>query len=279
MALDFKARGDSAIASADYASAVDSYTRGNRVQHSPVFDYNLARALQGLGRYADALDALERFQRDAPVELKARVQDLDAMVRELRANVGFVLLQGEPVEANIRGNRLDWGAYEPSRRIRCDAGSLDLEVRAEGFEPIERKLTITAGATETVKLKFIPKDERATVQVAASLTGARVMIDGRGIGQTPLEAKLDAGTHRLRLEHADYEPLDTDIVVVAREHRKLSYDLQRHPAIWSRWWFWTGAAAVVAAGVIAGVALSTSRSPTPGDIQPGVVSAPILAPR
>ena len=278
LATEFKTRGDKAIAEGDYAAAADAYRRGNRIQHHPAFDFNLARALQGLGRYAEALDAIERFEHEASPELKAQVPDLDVMVRELEANVGSLVLVGEPQKARIRGNERELGEYAPGRTIRCDTGPLDLVVTAEGFLPIKRHVTIAAGNTETVPLKFEHRDDRATMTLLASVAGTRVAIDGRAVGQTPLEIKLEPGSHRLRLEHADRETLETNLVVTRHGRRTVTFDLERRPPLWSKWWFWSGVAAVAAGAIVTGVALSTSKSATPGDIQPGVISAPLLTP-
>ena len=279
LASEFKARGDKAIAAGDYAAAVEAYRKGDKIQHHPVFDYNLARALQGLGHYADALDELERFTREASPELTGRVPNLPALIQELRSNVGTVVLEGEPHAARVRGNESDLGSYVPGRKIRCNVGPLELQVLAEGFAPIHRHLRIEAEETVSVALKFEHNDERAILTIRASAVGARVTLDGRNLGQTPLETKLNPGSHRLKLEHADYDTLETDLVVSARERRSVSYDLPQRPKLWSKWWFWSGAAAVLAGVVVAGVALSTSKSATPGDIQPGVISAPLVSPR
>jgi len=279
LAIEFKARGDKAIAAGDYAAAVEAYRKGDKIQHHPVFDYNLARALQGLGRYAEALDLIDRFAREASPELKGLVQNLPALIQELRSNVGTLVLEGEPHAARVRGNERELGNYVPGGKIRCNGGPLELEVIAEGFAPIHRHVRIEAEETVTIALKFEHDDQRAILTIRASAVGARVIVDGRNLGQTPLETKLNPGSHRLKLEHADYETLETDLVVSARERRNVSYDLPQRPKLWSKWWFWSGAAAVVAGVVVAGVALSTSKSATPGDIQPGVISAPLVSPR
>jgi hypothetical protein len=278
LATEFKSRGDKAIAEGDYAAAAEAYRRGNKIQHHPAFDFNLARALQGLGRYAEALDAVERFEREASPELKAQVPDLEVMIRELKANVGSLVLVGEPHKARVRGNERELGEYAPGRTLRCDTGPLDLVVTAEGFLPIEQHVTIAAGDTETVALKFERRDDRATITILTSVVGSQVAIDGRAVGHTPLETKLEPGSHRLRLEHADRETLETNLVVTRRERRTVTFDLERRPALWSKWWFWSGVAAVAAGAIVTGVALSTSKSATPGDIQPGVISAPLLTP-
>jgi formylglycine-generating enzyme required for sulfatase activity len=47
---------------------------------------------------------------------------------------------------------------------------------------------------------------KTTLSVSANVTGARVLVDGRSVGKTPLEDKsLSPGTHRLRVEADGYD--------------------------------------------------------------------------
>jgi hypothetical protein len=279
LAISFKQRGDHAIAESKYAEAVAAYQKGDQIQHHPSFDFNLARALQGLGRFAEALEALERFDREASTELKEQVPGLADLLSQLRENVGELLLEGADHSARVSGNGQDLGPYRPGATIRYNRGPLDLLVEAEGFKPISKRVMIEPGRAASVKLEWIAIDYRARVTVRASVAAANLFVDGRLLGQTPIDVRLAAGAHRLRLEHPDCHPLETEVSVTERESRTLTLDLSRHAPIWSKWWFWTGAAAVVTGLVVTGIALSTSKSPESGDIQPGIVSAPIMAPR
>jgi hypothetical protein len=278
MAASFKESGDRALDEGDYATAVEAYHKGNRIQHHPTFDFNLARALQGLGRFAEALDSLEHFAREAPSELLGKVPGLDDMLDQLRDNVGELILDGPPRVARVAGNGRDLGDFQPGKRIRCNRGPLDLSIVSEGYVPISRRVSIVERRSTKLKIDWVPVDDRALVTIASSIPAARVSINGRMLGQTPLETRLSAGSHRLRLEHPDSPSLETDIVLRARESRQLTLEMPRHAPLWAKWWFWTAAAGVAAGLVVGGVALSTSKSPTPGDIQPGIVSAPLVVP-
>jgi hypothetical protein len=278
MAVSFKEEGDKEIDTGNYTAAVEAYEKGDRIQHHPIFDFNRARALQGAGRMAEALDALERFDREAPTDLRAKVPGFDELLAQLRRSVAGLILTGERRSARVSINGRDSGKLVPGNTIRCDAGSFELKVEAEGFRSISKRITITAGETQTVELKWQPIDHRAKIRLSASVPGAAVWIDGRPLGQTPIELKLEPGRHRLRLEHPDTLPLQTEIVVAARESRETALEMPRPAPFWTRWWFWTGAAAVAAGLVVTGIALSTSKSPREGDIAPGVVSGPLTAP-
>lgn len=277
IAASFKAQGDREIDAGNYAAAVDSYDKGDRIQHHPVFDFNRARALQGASRNAEALDAIERFDREATTELKEKVPGYDEFVAQLRRSVAGVILVGAPHEARVSINGRDRGKLEVGKTIRCDSGSLQLRVEAEGYRTVSKRIPLSAGETRTVELKWERIDDRASIRLNASVPGAQVWVDERLMGQTPIELKLEPGKHRLRLEHQDALPLQTQIVVAARESREVTLQMPQPGKLWSKWWFWTGTAALATGLVIAGIALSTSKSPKEGDIAPGVVSGPLTA--
>ena len=56
---------------------------------------------------------------------------------------------------------------------------------------------------------------------------ARVMIDGRPVGTTPLRlANLGAGTHVVRIERAGYSPYSTTVGVKAGEQTRVTAALE-----------------------------------------------------
>jgi len=277
IAISLKEQGDREIDAGNFAAAIEVYERGDRIQHHPIFDFNRARALQGVGRFAEALEAIEHFDRESSAELREKVPEYAAFLRQLRKSVANLILTGERRDARVSLNGRDRGKLEVDKTVRCDPGSFKLAVESEGYLPISKELTVAAGETRTVELKWQRVDERATIRLNASIPGASAWVDGHLVGQTPVELKLEVGRHRVRLEHPDAQPLQTEIVVSARESRETTLEMPRATPIWSRWWFWTGTAAVATGLVITGIALSTSKPSMRGDIAPGVVSGPLTA--
>ncbi len=67
---------------------------------------------------------------------------------------------------------------------------------------------------------------KTTLSVSANVTGARVMVDGRPVGKTPLEDKpLSPGTHRLRVEADGYDAYEKRIRVASGRAVSLYVDL------------------------------------------------------
>ena len=107
LAASLKSQGDAALVDGRFSDALDAYTRANTIEPSPALQYNRGRALQALGRHAEALDALEEFQRSAAPDLLARVPQLAALLTQVRAKVSTLRVQTPPPNATFRlGSRL-----------------------------------------------------------------------------------------------------------------------------------------------------------------------------
>src|SRR4051812_46743214 len=73
VAIQLKGQGDRDIESGDYAEALRAYSKALSIEPSPELHYNRGRALQGLGRNAEALEEFEKFQRTASTKLAEAV--------------------------------------------------------------------------------------------------------------------------------------------------------------------------------------------------------------
>src|SRR5262245_54674118 len=82
-----RARGNESMDAQRYEKAVDLYARAYAISKDPALLYNQGRAMHLLGRYASALDHLERFAAEAPDQVKERVPGLAHMIAELKAKV------------------------------------------------------------------------------------------------------------------------------------------------------------------------------------------------
>jgi hypothetical protein len=276
LAVTLKEQGDRALGKGDFGAALDSYDRANAVRHQAAIDFNRARALQGLMRHAEALDALECFEREASPELRARVPGLSEMMNELRAHVGELTFLGPARTARLTVNGRSLGNLKLEAPYRVDSGNVAIRVEADGFVPINRTIFLSPKAEGSVNLVWRRVELNGAITFKATVAAAVLYVDDEKRGHTPIELSLAPGRHRVKLTHPDYDPLSSEITVVAKERREVTLALQEKPPIWTKWWLWTGAAVIVAGAVVTGIVLTREKSPTEGDIEPGIVSAPLI---
>lgn len=97
--------------------------------------------------------------------------------------------------------------------------------------------------------------------------GARVILDGKDAGTTPLPGPLSdlpTGAHRIGLRKDGFSPLDLDVVVARGETTIARGELVEIPLTDQPWFWWTaGGVVLVAGGAAAGVAaLAFLNQPT-----------------
>jgi hypothetical protein len=85
----------------DYADALKSFQEGYRIVPSPKIFFNFALAYQGMARYADALEAFERFVGEASDAAPDNLAQAREQIQELRGKVGFLTVTCPQAGADI----------------------------------------------------------------------------------------------------------------------------------------------------------------------------------
>lgn len=277
VAIQLKSQGDAAIETGRFVDALDAYSKALSIEPTAALHYNRGRALQGLGRNAEALDEFEIFTQTASDELRGAVSNLDEMVVEVRRRIAEVRVDCAIPGATL--HVLDKVFDLPLRQpLRFDPASIDFEVVAPDHEAWRQRVTLSGGQERTIVPQLKRTDPRSLLHITANSPDARIELDGVAVGTAPLEVRVSEGEHRIRIAHPDYHPAERHIVLRPHERRSLSVTLEHQPRWYQRWWFWTGVGTVVATGVVVAVVASTERSPSKGDIPPGQLTAPLIAP-
>lgn len=275
VAVELKRRGDAAMEAGHYDDALQAYTKALAIEPAAALHYNRARALQGLGRNADALTEFEAFDSKASAELKSVVTDFNEMKEQVSRQIAELQVECSAENATLRfnGQSIPLPLKAP---LRFDPSTIDFEIAAPNYESFNAKLTLFAGDRKNLKTELKKQDLRATLSIISKLPGTLVQLDGKSMGSVPLDLQMAPGEHQLRYSHPGYRDMKSSLVLRSRERRQVAVTLDRLPLWYETWWFWTAAGAVITTGVVAGVVLSTERSAGAGDIAPGRISAPII---
>ncbi|MBL8739842.1 MAG: PEGA domain-containing protein, partial [Myxococcales bacterium] len=255
-AAALKAEGDRAMDTLRYEDALAKYEAAYRAKADPALLYNQGRALEGLGRFPDALDKLRAFKAAAPKDLLSRLGEaLDKNIDELATRVATVSIKVEPAGASIRlGDRILGTA--PLEKLRVNAGKAHLEISKEGFFSETLDVELKGAQDNPLTISLSPRDSRATLIVKSPIAGARVNIDCAPRGQGPAEVRQLPGPHIVRVEQDGYQRAESTIDLAPLEKRPLEVPLFKRP-ITQEWWLWTSiGVALTGAGVGIGLALT-----------------------
>jgi hypothetical protein len=206
-----------------------------------VLSYNLASALVEQGKLAEALDVLNRVSFDEGVgpDLQTAANGLRDKLARRVGHVTVSVVGQQPDDRVLLDSQVLFNAQLGSA-VAANPGKHQLRLERRGHTLAQKSLVLSDGERRFVELNG--------VAVAEAPRRAR-----RGGAAEPVVASsldADGGAHAMS---------------------------ESSPAITSRWWFWTGAALLVVAGVGVGVAAASgggSRSEQPflGNVPPGSVT-------
>lgn len=273
-AARLKKEADSLMDQDRHVDALALYARAYELTADPALLYNQGRALESMGDYPDAIDKLERFDREASPALRARVPGLADLLADLRGRIATLV-----VTTNAPGARLlvrDKAAgtiHHKETRIRTRAGAATIEVVAEGFTPFKKEIDLAGGETVIVDAQLSPKKRDALI-VVRTRPSADISVDGKPIGRAPLELRVPPGQHTLVAEAAGRETERIRMTLALGDRREVDLELREPAGVLSRWWFWTSVGVVVAGGAVAAYALTQERAPDRGTFGAGVLPGP-----
>lgn len=268
-----KAEGDFLMQQLRYGEALGAYDRAFALYPDPRLYYNRSTAYSALGRYPEALEQLEAFREHAPEALKQKVPNLDGLIDSIRVKVATL-----EVATRVRGARVlvrgqVVGVTPLERPAEVNAGSAEVEVSAEGYEPFSQAVELPGGETVRLELNLVPRAGSTVLLVRSPVVGARIAIDRRDVGSAPAEQVVPPGAHRIDVAHPDYEPATVSTVLAPGEKKTVNVALEGKKPITAQWWFWTGIGVVVAGTVTAIIVHNIERPADSGDIPPGQISA------
>ncbi|MCU0655511.1 MAG: NUDIX domain-containing protein [Polyangiaceae bacterium] len=198
---DFR-RGVALFEAGDLEQALDYFLRSRSHFPSRQNTLNAALCLERLGREDEALELYEEaigvFQSEMDEGERA---EIPRILAGLRARVGALrFLGGDGGTILVDGHpRATLPLASP---LRIKQGTHRLRVARDGYEPVERAVTVTPGSTQDIELSWVPLRSVGRLRVEAD-GDAQVWVDGLPVGQAPWEGSLNPGPHLVQLQGAD----------------------------------------------------------------------------
>jgi PEGA domain len=270
------------VREAQWGEALAAFEASQALRPHPMTVYNLGACERALGRYTRARERfLAALREDKAGELPPSMAlDASGLVGEIERLLVHLTLQFVPVGAGLSvdgrplfradrtavgrpellagilapgpGNPAPAGEFE----VILDPGAHVLTLSRKGYANavVNRSFRPGERASLRLELERLP----ATMRISANEAGALVAVDGRDVGPVPIDVLRPAGLYRVEVAKRDFVPYSADVRVNAGEEATLRAKLVRERTpITKRWWFWTGAVAVVA--VVAAVTFAATR--------------------
>lgn len=204
---------------AELEAALAELDEANRLEPSPLIDWNLGLVENELGHPVEALGHVERFVAAIPTT-HARRAEAEALLATLRTRVASVWVDCELAGATIVIDGDRRGSTPIAEWLRVPAGEVVVEISAAGYRTMTARIRV-AGETSTHVPCTMEREATALGQlhVEATLAGLSISVDGEARGTTPLDASiaLTPGTHVVRATRVGYLPFErvVDIAIGA----------------------------------------------------------------
>lgn len=204
-------------------AALPEFEQAYKTHKTPRSAAQLGLCEQALGRWTEASDHLtEALEAKSDPWVQKNFDVLESSLATVKSHVATIEVLGEPPGASVLVSGRDVGRIPLAGPIAVNAGTVDVLVRAEGYEDVLRSLVVTAGQYQRV---FVTLEAKAK----------------------PLPPPSAAG------ENPSGETGASDSSVAAH-----SDDAPR--PVYKRAWFWVAIGAVVAAGAATGILLATRKT-------------------
>jgi len=212
------------VVDADIADA-EVYIDGNKhPDNTPAVINNVIEGVHVVEvRKAPGLPWKQTIEVKAGQQTKVRA-DLAAT---MNGGVGVVRVLSDAQGARAFIDGTDMGPV-PVDIKDVKAGDHIVQVKAAGFQPAERHVTVTAGGSQIVKFDLNTEisGDQGLLKVGSNVPEAQVFIDGAPLGKAPQEKRVSAGEHAVLVRLEGYKQFEQKVTVIAGQPLAIQADLK-----------------------------------------------------
>ena len=260
---------------AQWSDALATFEAASKILSNTQMTLGMGACERALGRYVRAKGTLERSLAESakspsPLPRAASSKPKASSPRSIASSRASrspsILRRPQSPSTAARSRRPAHRAISPrssppacSRRAGAASARQDVRDGArsgrdvvtlsrKGFTDAVVNKTLAPGSSTSLNLKLnlLP----ATLKVTSLQAGALVRVNDTDVGPVPVDVLRPAGNYRVQVLHEGFIPYSTLVTVRPGEEVKLRAPLEVFkPSILSRWWFWTGAVAVIGGGI------------------------------
>ncbi len=157
--------GYNALKAKDYALAEDRFRRADALVHAPSLVVDHARALVGLGRFADAYERYDSARREvlsanAPAAWRRAVADARREIKDVEGKIAWVTIAVRgPKEPQVNIDGREVPLFALGSQYPSDVGTRVVHVSAPGYIDKDVTVTLAPGERQQVILDLEPQPE------------------------------------------------------------------------------------------------------------------------
>jgi hypothetical protein len=157
----------------DYQAAEAKYSEAHDLAKDPRLVFNMAACEKQLHKYAHMGALLRQYKEEAGATLSADDRaKVDGALDALARFVGIVAMAVDPAGATIVVDGEAVGAAPLASPVWLDPGKHTVVVSKDGFESVERPISVSAGTSTTVSIALLAQAKGETASGPASQPSA-----------------------------------------------------------------------------------------------------------
>ena len=224
--------------------ALVSFERSAALVPHPYTTYNIGVCERALGHYIRARNAFASVDGSPDLPEAARTQVV-AMLKEAKSLIATLDVTVDPADAELVVDGAPHAVSSAHATLELDPGHHVFTLHRDGYGDAITPRDVRPSERGTLALSATKLP--ATIAITSSVPNAVVELDGLDVGVAPLTLERAGGPHRLRVRLPGYTPFETQTTLLAGRRIDVFAPLHAEkPSLFTRWWFWTGAIALVA---------------------------------
>ena len=249
-----------------WSEALEYFRRSRALLERASSAFNMAVALFRLGRYQEAVQAFDDYLGlTSADEDGARYQEAQRYLRDMRANLGRLVLTVVPPEASVYVDGVPASGEGGHRELHLDPGSRNITISLDGYRARRLNLPVLEGQVHerSIVLEALPGGD-TVLGVQADVADAVIEVDGARVGVGSAELPVEPGSHRIEIfvdgSSRYSEEVELEEGVFHRVDASVMDD--RDTTFFGSPWPWIVGGVLVAAAVLS-VALVVTRQNDP----------------
>jgi hypothetical protein len=152
--------GTAAYGRGDYAAALDKFTAAYKIFPSPKLWFNIGQANRDLGRPVEAVEAFDRFLRDAGDAPPETLGEARRSAAELKTKLGQIQVSCavDGTEITVDGKQV--GSTPLGEMLWTTPGRHQVAAQHAGFAPAIEDVVVNTGKIVSVNIEVLPIDLR-----------------------------------------------------------------------------------------------------------------------
>jgi hypothetical protein len=291
-------RGVALFDQGNHDGALIEFQRAWELSQRPSVLFNIAATCQALHRYADAIEAIERFLASRGATDVRQRRHAQRTLNELRGLVAFVRITTEPADATLT---LDGHTQPANGELVIGPGTHRVEAARSGRNSAAAEFTIASGEHRDVRLTLTvagvatppptvvifdtgrgappppPPPPPATIEVLNAPAGATLAIDDVVAPSPERPVEVRPGRHHLVASAPGVRPWRGEVLVRDATQHRLALSLAAESRALPPVWFWV-AASTTGALLISTIATGAAALGTHADYAALPSGSPQIAP-